>query len=52
MSGPKKKSKAADRDKADDKSKQPTPKLPDDDLYETGDIAGPVRDRNDEDRDL
>lgn len=52
MSGKKKKSKPAEPKTAADKPKRPVPKPADDDLYETGDIAGPVRDRNDEDRDL
>ncbi|KPF96555.1 hypothetical protein IP86_16140 [Rhodopseudomonas sp. AAP120] len=44
------KSKAAAKDAAADKPAPP--RLPDDDLYESGDICAPERDRDDEQRDL
>lgn len=44
------KDKAPAKDVATDKPA--APRLPDDDLYESGDICAPERDRDDEQRDL
>ncbi|NVN88487.1 MAG: hypothetical protein HXX15_20605 [Rhodopseudomonas sp.] len=55
MTGIKKKSKTKKAARVKDdasKTKTTPPKPLDDDLYETGDIAAPERDRDDEQRDL
>ncbi|ABD09366.1 hypothetical protein RPB_4683 [Rhodopseudomonas palustris HaA2] len=55
MGGWRKKKKDGDggKDKAGDASDKAAPvRLPVDDVYDTGDIAAPERDRDDEQRDL
>ncbi|WP_420134657.1 hypothetical protein [Rhodopseudomonas sp.] len=46
------KDKAAAKPAATEKPAPPPPRAADDDLYESGDICAPERDRDDEQRDL